>query len=180
MDCIVHGFAESDMAERLSLVLSLVVASGLVSPWNAFGSVPSSLVFWKSLEGSMLFFVCLVEFAWENIWPWSVVCKFYLNYRFGSTSSDWSVQVIYFFLLQFWYTVFLKTCPFFVLCWICWQNNSTQFSFFISVVSVINSPLPFLIYFRCIFFYNFKISNLFPIWSYLLVSADFRFCFFLS
>ena len=63
MDCIVHGFAESDMAERLSLVLSLVVASGLVSPWNAFGSVPSSLVFWKSLEGSMLFFVCLVEFA---------------------------------------------------------------------------------------------------------------------
>ena len=52
------GRKESDMAERLPLALALVVVSGLVSPWNAFGSVPSSLVFWKSL-GRINIILCM-------------------------------------------------------------------------------------------------------------------------
>ena len=47
------------------------------------------------------FLVCLVEFTCEAIWPWTFVCKEFINYRFCFTSSCWPVQVIYFFLIQF-------------------------------------------------------------------------------
>ena len=50
------GRKESDTAGRLSL--ALVVVSVLVCSWNAFGSVPSSLVFWKSL-GRINVFLCM-------------------------------------------------------------------------------------------------------------------------
>ena len=37
---------------------------------------------------------------------------FFLNYEFYFTSSDWSVQIICFFLIQFWCCLFLETYPF--------------------------------------------------------------------
>ena len=50
-------------------------------------------------------FVCLVEFACETVWFWTVVCREFLNYRFYFSSIDWSVQIICFFLIQFWWAV---------------------------------------------------------------------------
>ena len=71
---------------------------------DVFGSVPSSSVFWKSLRRIGVSFFCMfVEFPSEVIWFWTFVCFYY--YRFGFISSDWSVQVICFFLVQFWWTV---------------------------------------------------------------------------
>ena len=55
------------------------------------------------------FFVFLGEFTCEAICSWTFV---YMelknkkkNYRYYFTSSDWPVQMIYFFLIQFWWTV---------------------------------------------------------------------------
>ena len=45
-------------------------------------------------------FVCVVEFTCEAISSWTFVCRVLLNYRFHFTSSDWYVQIIYFFLSQ--------------------------------------------------------------------------------
>ena len=45
----------------------------------------------------------------------------FLNYRLYFTSSDWSVQIVNFFFVQFWWALFLETCPFLLGCWICWH-----------------------------------------------------------
>ena len=84
--------------------LCLVLASGWCwlhrCPWKC------SLLF-KFLEEFEMdqckFFVCLVEFTCEAILTF--VCREFLNYRFYFSSSDLSVQIIYFFLIQFWRTV---------------------------------------------------------------------------
>ena len=39
--------------------------------------------------------------------------------RFYFISSDWFAQVIYFFLIQFWWAVVLKMDPFLLCCQIC-------------------------------------------------------------
>ena len=67
---------------------------------------------------------------------------FFLN-RLFFTSSDLSFQIIYFFLIQFWWTVFLKTCPFLLGYPVGWHIivHSILRIFCISEVSVISSPL---------------------------------------
>ena len=63
---------------------------------ECLGSAPFSSVFWKFEKDQYKFFVCLVDFSCEAIWFWTFVCREILNYRLYSTSSDWSVQMIYF------------------------------------------------------------------------------------
>ena len=72
-----------------------------------------SLLFnlWEEFEKIRytFFFVCLVEFTFEVIWSWTFVCRkffvFLFYYRFYFTSHDQSVQIISFFLIQFWWYV---------------------------------------------------------------------------
>ena len=63
--------------------------------------------------------VCLVEFICEVIWSWTLFVGRVLNYKFYFTSSNWSVQIIYFFLIQFFGAV--KNCPFLLGCQLCWH-----------------------------------------------------------
>ena len=62
-------------------------------------------------------FVCLVEFTCEALWSWTFICSecFY-------DTSDWSVQLNYFFLIKFWKAVMsLESCPFLRGCQIFWH-----------------------------------------------------------
>ena len=52
-------------------------------------------------------FVCLVEFTCETIWSWTFICRECFYDIFNFISSDQSVQLIYFFLIQFWQAVSL-------------------------------------------------------------------------
>ena len=54
------------------------------------------------------FFVCLVEFSSKAIWSQTFVFREYFYYIFHFISSDQSVQIIYFFLIQFWQAVSRK------------------------------------------------------------------------
>ena len=47
--------------------------------------------------------VCLVGFTCEIIWSWIFVYREILNYRCHFTSSDWSVPIMHFFLIQGWW-----------------------------------------------------------------------------
>ena len=47
-------------------------------------------------------FKCLVEFPWEAIWSWTLVCWETFDYLFNFFAGYGSVQVFYFFLFQFW------------------------------------------------------------------------------
>ena len=53
-------------------------------------------------------FVCLVEFTCEAIWSRTFVCRECFYYIFNFISSDWSVPLICFFLIQFWRVVCLQ------------------------------------------------------------------------
>ena len=58
-------------------------------------------------DGYKFLFVCLVEFACEAIWSWTLVCREYFYDIFNVISSDWSVPLICFFLIQFGWAVSL-------------------------------------------------------------------------
>ena len=87
---------------------------------------------------------------------------FSLNFRFCFISSDCSVQIIYFFLIQFWQTVcFQKVVRFFLDCQISWHifvHSILLMAFCVSVVSVRIFPLVFLILFIWIFAPFFLVS----------------------
>ena len=53
-------------------------------------------------NGYKFLFVCLVEFTCEAFWSWTFICRECFYDIFNFISSDWSVQLIYFFLIQFW------------------------------------------------------------------------------
>ena len=101
-----------------------------------------------------IFFVCLLELAYEAIWPWTFVCKS-VFYILNLISSDWSVQLIY-FLIWFWQAVCLQkvvllsrlpnlwciivysiSCGFLYFCSIQWG-----FSFFIYYCAYLSSFSP--------------------------------------
>ena len=95
------------------------------------------------------FFVCLVDFSCEAIWFWTFVCREILNYRLYSTSSDWSVQMIY-FLFSFGGLYISRNLPVSSRLLNLLAYNCPQYSFMvfcISVVLVVLSPLSFLILF---------------------------------
>ena len=50
------------------------------------------------------FFVCLVEFTCEAIWSQTLVYREFSSYSY-LISSDWSVKIIFFFLIQLWWPV---------------------------------------------------------------------------
>ena len=82
------------------------------------------------------------------------MCLEYFDYCFNFTSSYWYIQAFCSFLTQFWSTMFLEICPFHPGFHISWHlvvhSNFLQFVFVflcISVVSVVISPLLFLILF---------------------------------
>ena len=52
-----------------------------------------------------LFSKCLIEFAWEGIWAWALVCWKIFNHSFNFSACDWSVHIFYFFLGQSWKVV---------------------------------------------------------------------------
>ena len=63
-------------------------------------------------------FICLLEFPTATVWSWTFVCKFFCCccYRFYFTSSDQSIQIICFFLTQFWQAIcFYRLFHFFSL-----------------------------------------------------------------
>ena len=95
----------------------------------------------------------VLEFCFRN---------FSLNFRFCFISSDCSVQIIYFFLIQFWQTVcFQKVVRFFLDCQISWHifvHSILLMAFCVSVVSVRIFPLVFLILFIWIFAPFFLVS----------------------
>jgi len=64
----------------------------------------------------------LVDFACEAIHSWTFVCSECLFFITFFISSDQSVKLIYFFLIQFWWAVkSLESCPFLLDCQICWH-----------------------------------------------------------
>ena len=83
----------------------------------------------------------------------------FFNYKFNFTSSDQSVQIVYFFLIQFWKVLlFLEICPFLLCCPICWHRTVCSillWFFCISMVFVVISPLQFLILSICVLFLFF-------------------------
>ena len=92
---------------------------------NIFGSILSSSIFWKSLGRIN---VISSWYVWYNS-PVSYLVlgsclKGVLKIRFYFISSDWFAQVIYFFLIQFWWAVVLKIDPFLPGCQICWHDCS--------------------------------------------------------
>ena len=56
-------------------------------------------------DGHQIIFLCLIEFAYEAIWSWTFVCRKCFYYILNFISSDQSVQLICFFLIQFWQAV---------------------------------------------------------------------------
>ena len=60
------------------------------------------------------FFVCLVEFACEAIWSWTFFCRDCFYYVVNFISSNWSVQLIYFIFIHFWWAVCLQKVVHFV------------------------------------------------------------------
>ena len=82
------------------------------------------------------------------MWSWTFFCKEFLSYRFYFTTNDCSVQVIYFFLIQFWYisrnlSIFSRLCNF--LAYNCWSYllclGGDWLVGCISMVAVVISPL---------------------------------------
>lgn len=47
-----------------------------------------------------LFFKCLIEFTYEAIWIWIFVFWEYFDYWFNSLTSNWSIQIFFFFMIQ--------------------------------------------------------------------------------
>ena len=85
--------------------------------------------------------------AWtQPLDPQGSPCGEFLSSRVYFSSSDWSVQIICFSLIQFWLScMFLESCPFLLGCQICWHiivlflfvcfnycSTSCNFSFFTS------------------------------------------------
>ena len=66
---------------------------------ECLGSVHSSLL--EEFEEKQFFFVCVIIFTYETIWPWNFVYRvlfkgsflFLKNHTFYFTSSDGSVQL---------------------------------------------------------------------------------------
>ena len=60
--------------------------------------------FWRSLSkiGVSYFLKFLVEFTSEEIWSWAFVCWKIFYCSFSLYAWNWSVQNLYFFLIQFW------------------------------------------------------------------------------
>ena len=50
----------------------------------------------------------LVEFTCEAIWSWTFVCRECFYYIFNFIFNDWSIRLIFLFLVQFWQAVFLQ------------------------------------------------------------------------
>ena len=48
----------------------------------------------------------LVEFTCEVLSRPGLVCRIFKNYEFSFTSSELLIQMIYFFLIQFWWAVY--------------------------------------------------------------------------
>ena len=98
--------------------LCLVVIRVIVNEQNDFRSVSFILIFWKSLR-----MVCInsslqiwyQSFAQKAICSWTFVCRRCLHYIFHFISTDWSIQLIYFFLIQLWQAVCLQKVEFIFL-----------------------------------------------------------------
>ena len=65
--------------------------------WYWGCSLPSILLEEFEKYWYKFFFVCLLELPSEANWSWTFIYKEFLYYRFYFTSSDRSVQTIYFF-----------------------------------------------------------------------------------
>ena len=99
-------------------------------------------------------FEYLVQFSCESIWSWSFLCMECLDDIFNFISIDQSVQLIYFFLIQFWQAEVSRKFPFLLGCQICWHiifHRVFLMVFCISVVSIVTSPFSFLILILWIF-----------------------------
>ena len=56
-------------------------------------------------DGHQFLFICLIEFACEAIWSWTFICRECFYDLFNFISSDWSVQLVCFYLIQLWQAV---------------------------------------------------------------------------
>ena len=101
----------------------------------------------------------IVEFPSEAIQPWTFLCRKFLNYRYYSTFSDQSLQIICFFFTQFWKAVcFWKLVHFFWLSNLLAYNCHSIFLKFFPAVWVVISPLSFLILLIWVLFIFFLVS----------------------
>jgi len=111
-------------------------------------------------DGYKFLFVCLVEFTCEAIWSWTFICRKCFYDMFNFISSDWSVQLIYFFLIHFWQPLSRNLSISSRLSNLLAYNCSAYslMVFCISVVSVVTSPFSFLILFILVFSLLFFVS----------------------
>ena len=91
-----------------------------------------------------------------SLWSWTCVCRECFCYIFNFISSARSIQLIWFFLIQFWQAVkSLENCPSLLGYQICWHTIVHSFLlwfFCISTVFIEISPFSFLILFIWVFF----------------------------
>ena len=64
---------------------------------------------------------CFVEFAIEALLSWAFVCWENFDCCFNSLTSNLSIQIFFFFIIQSWKIVFLGVYPFVLGCPIFWQ-----------------------------------------------------------
>lgn len=67
----------------------------LIKKKKKFGSIPSFRIFGE--EFKMEIFECLVEFAYDTIWPWALLCwEVFLLCWLNLLIHYWSIETLYF------------------------------------------------------------------------------------
>ena len=137
----------------------------------------------------------MVEFTHEVTWSWifvccEVFCLFcFLNYSINFISSNWSVLISYFLLIQSWEIVqFQELCPLLLVCPCIGMQLSIAISydrFYFCVISCnfssfvsdfINLPPPLLMSLaKCLSILSFQRTSSYFYWSLLFFPSPFPF-----
>ena len=85
-------------------------------------------------------------------------------YIFSFVSSDQSVQIICFFLIQLWWAgcISLESCPFLLVCQICWHiivHSILLWFFFFFCISAVSAEISLFHFLVCLFGF-FSLSSL--------------------
>ena len=82
---------------------------------NAFRHVLSFIIFFFFFDRIAQWSHLVLGFCLKSF------CYCFLNYKFCFTSIDWTVQMIWYFLTQFWQVICSWRHPFHLGCLICWR-----------------------------------------------------------